>query len=258
MTELQLDAGDSLNLRASDGIHQPLLTSLLPELVKPGNVVLDIGAHIGYFTVKLSELVGEKGVVFAFEPAPVTFRILKENLAKNQCKNVIPVKAAVSDENSVGRLLLCEDNIGDHRLYETGELRRWIAVDSVKLDNALIQLDIIHFAKLDIQGWEGHAVLGMKGVILGITKRLVFEFWPTGLEKSGFGAQRLLALLEQAGFGFFDIREAERKVVPTTSDELMSRYKAKESDVWTSIRAEDFTDVLAMREPAEEVMEMLA
>lgn len=265
--QLELDARDSLNLRASGGVHQPLLTSLLPKLVKLGDTVLDIGAHIGYFTVQLSALVGDKipgsinstppGMVLAFEPAPVTFRILKENLAKNRCKNVVAVKAAVSNRTSVDKLYLCRENIGDHRLYETGEGRKWIGVDTVKLDDALLHLDKIDFVKLDIQGFEGYALLGMQKLILPVTKRLVFEFWPTALEKSGFGARRCLNLLQDAGFGFFDIREAEAKVVPITADELMSRYKAKEDDASDSIKAEDFTDVLAMREPVEEVMEML-
>lgn len=257
MTELQLDTRDSLNLRASGGVHQPLLTSLLPKLVKPGDNVIDVGAHIGYFAVQLSALVGEKGTVFAFEPAPVTFKILKENLAKNRCKNVIPAKAAVSNRTTVEKLYLCRENIGDNRLFDVGGTREWIPIQTLKLDDALAHLDRIDFAKLDIQGYEGFALLGMQKLVLPMTRRLVFEFWPTGLEKSGFGAQRTLNLLLDAGFGFFDIREAEGRITPTTAEELMERYKAKEDDTPDSIRAEDFTDVLAMRETVEEVMEVL-
>lgn len=255
--ELQLDSADSLNLRVSGGIHQPFLMSLLPKLVKPGDIVIDIGAHIGYFTVQFSELTGPTGMVIAFEPTPTTFRTLRENLDKNKCANVIARKAGISNKNTVEKLYLCEKNIGDNRLFDQNG-RRWIPVDTYRLDDVLFHLDKIDLLKLDIQGWEGWALQGAKNSVLPMTKRIILEFWPTGLEKSGFGAQRTLNLLLDAGFGFFDIREAEEKVVPITAQELLERYKAKQDDDTDSIQEEDFTDVLCMRESVEEVMEWLS
>jgi len=256
-TELELDRSDSLNLRASGGVHQPFLTSLLPKLVFEGSSVVDIGAHIGYFTVLFSGLAGPKGTVLAYEPAPVTFRTLKENLAKNNCKNAIAVKMAVGAKTTVEKLYLCPENIGDNRLFDSNG-RAWLAVDAVKLDDALLHLDHIDLIKVDVQGFEGFVFQGAQQIVLLMTRRIVFEFWPTGLEKSGFGARRTLNLLQDAGFGFFDLREAEGKVVPVTAEELMERYKPRADDNPDSIRQEDFTDVLAMREPVEEIMEMIS
>lgn len=252
--QLEIDRADSLSLLASGGIHQPLLTSLLPKLVMENNMVIDVGAHIGYFAVQFSDLVGPKGMVVAYEPAPITFRLLRQNL--NGRKNALAVQAAVSHRNTVEKLYLCEKNIGDHRLFAQGD-RRWLAVTTVKLDSALLHLDKIDLLKVDVQGFEGFVFQGAKEEVLPMTRRIVFEFWPTGLEKSGFGAQRTLNLLVDAGFGFFDVREAEGRVVPTTAAELMERYKPKADDDPDSIQPEDFTDVLAMRETKEEVMEAL-
>ena len=54
-------------------------TELFKKIIKPGMTVIDIGAHIGYFTRLFSKLVGEKGKVFAFEADPINFSFLKRN-----------------------------------------------------------------------------------------------------------------------------------------------------------------------------------
>ena len=53
--------------------------SFLQKVAKPGHVVIDIGAHLGLFSVRAAQLVGDNGKVFAFEPAPSTFLLLKKN-----------------------------------------------------------------------------------------------------------------------------------------------------------------------------------
>jgi len=64
---------------------------LLRRLIKEGQVVVDVGAHIGYYTVLLARMVG-KGRVFAFEPEPSNFSLLAKNVEINGCKNVVLVK----------------------------------------------------------------------------------------------------------------------------------------------------------------------
>src|SRR6185312_12382199 len=54
---------------------------LLPQLVRPGSVVIDVGANIGHYTLRLAQLVGPEGRVYAFEPMPKTFDLL--------CRNVV-------------------------------------------------------------------------------------------------------------------------------------------------------------------------
>lgn len=69
--------------------------SFLEQQVKPGMHVIDIGAHIGLFSVCTSQLTGPKGKTICFEPTPGTFSILKETLRLNHCDNVTAVQAAV-------------------------------------------------------------------------------------------------------------------------------------------------------------------
>ncbi len=124
-------------------IHKKLISSLAPEIIEcndfrmyhlgsldqenqdyfnvlkqnihTGDTVVDIGANIGYYTLLMSNLVGNGGKVFAFEPEPKNFEILQKNLELNQIKNVIVEQKAVSEFSGIGFLELSSDS-GQHRI----------------------------------------------------------------------------------------------------------------------------------------------
>ena len=70
------------------------MTALVKRIVRNGDIVVDIGAHIGYYTLIFARLVGPKGKVFAFEPEPNNFNLLIKNIKINGYKNIIPVQKA--------------------------------------------------------------------------------------------------------------------------------------------------------------------
>jgi hypothetical protein len=72
--------------------------SFLQQQVKSGMHIIDIGAHIGLFSVCSSRLTGSTGKIICFEPTPGTFSILKNTLRLNHCDNVIARQEAVSDK----------------------------------------------------------------------------------------------------------------------------------------------------------------
>ena len=74
-----LDPKDSLRLSIF-GVYEPFETDLVQHEVGEGDVVLDIGANIGYYTLIFARIVGEGGKVFAFEPDPDNFALLKKNV----------------------------------------------------------------------------------------------------------------------------------------------------------------------------------
>ena len=87
-----------------EGIWEPFETSLLLGLLRTGDVFVDVGANIGYFSVLAASCVGDTGKVFAFEPDPENFRLLVANTALNgvECR-VRPVAAALSDAAGQGQ-----------------------------------------------------------------------------------------------------------------------------------------------------------
>src|SRR5207253_6545315 len=115
-----------------EGVWEPLETYLVERRVREGDVVLDIGANIGYYTLVFAELVGDSGRVFAFEPEPANFALLSENTGLNGRANVTLVNAAVADAGGRLPLYLAGENKGDHRLFDSpGESRDSVAVEVV-------------------------------------------------------------------------------------------------------------------------------
>src|SRR5438094_750470 len=107
----------------------------IESLVHPGDVAVDVGANIGYHTLIFARAVGERGRVFAYEPDPDNFRLLRRNVELNGYRNVRPFQAAVSDRSGTLTLYLSRDNPADHRAYlPADEARDGIAIDSYRLD----------------------------------------------------------------------------------------------------------------------------
>lgn len=131
--------------------------------ITEGSTVFDIGAHVGYYTLLASVLVGPRGHVVAFEPLPRNLSFLKAHLQSNQVTNVSIVEAGVSDHSSIA----CFDEGPDSssgRVAEKGELQiRTVALDDLIADRQLRAPDYI---KMDIEGGELHAMLGARSLLL--------------------------------------------------------------------------------------------
>lgn len=95
--QMLLDADDELGL-AERGLHAPLETHVVVQHARRGNTVADIGAGIGYFTLLLARGVGPAGHVYAFEPDPRRFRLLRQNVRLNGYRNVTCVEGAPSED----------------------------------------------------------------------------------------------------------------------------------------------------------------
>ena len=102
---------------ARDGIWEPQETRFLLDTLRPGDVFVDVGANIGYFSLLASRLVGPAGTVLAFEPEAANYALLEANCRRNGCDNVRCFRAALGEENASGTIYLNELNRGDHSLY---------------------------------------------------------------------------------------------------------------------------------------------
>ena len=130
---------------------------LLERLVRPGDVFFDIGAHVGFYSLLASALVGSTGKVFAFEPNPRNVRYLRAHVAMNHLTNVALFEAAVWDRP--GTVLF--ETAGDSstsRVAETGSLQvAATTLDGLRAEGAL---PAPNFIKIDVEGGEIHVLRG--------------------------------------------------------------------------------------------------
>ena len=235
-----LDSKDTLRLSIY-GIYEPLETGLIKKEVKKGDVVLDIGAHIGYYTLIFARLVGDQGKVFAFEPDPTNFTLLTKNVAANNYKNVVLVQKAVSNQTGTVRLYLSPQDTADHRIYNSNDGRQSIEVADIRLDDYFQDFgEKVDFVKMDIQGAEGKAIQGMSNLLtMNDSIKMVMEFQPLGLKKSGIEPEEFLRLLEGCGFKLFDVSERIRTIQSVTIPDLLKTYTPEK---------ENRTNILCLKE----------
>lgn len=224
--KMYIDALDCLRVSIR-GVYEPFETELIKKEIKKGDIVVDIGAHIGYYTLIFAKLVGEEGKVFAFEPSPENFALLKKNVEINGYKNVTLVQKAVSNKSGTLKLYLCEGNAGDNRIYDSHDDRRSVDIEAVRLDDYFKNgSGRINYIKMDVQGAEGAAVLGMSHLLeSNKALKILTEFWPDGLQKFGTSPGEYLQLLTNLRFKLFDLNERENILEPVNAiQQLLEKY----------------------------------
>jgi FkbM family methyltransferase len=211
---------------ATKGIFEPMETDFVLQEIRPGDVVLDIGANIGYYTLLFAKLVGPTGYVFAFEPDPKNFSLLSRNVELNGYHNVVLINKAVSDKTGFAKLFLSDINSGDHRIYDSADGRHSVPIQTVTLDDYFVQSKLqFDLVKFDIQGAEWAALQGMTNFLSQHERlKMIMEFWPVGLKRFGADAARFLAMLQEKGFRVFELDEARQVLSPTTSAKLLAAY----------------------------------
>ncbi len=233
-----LDPRDSLGIRS--GPYEYFASQvLLPRLVRPGWVVADIGAHIGYYTVIFADLVGPRGRVHAFEPDATNFSLLARNVRLNRFRNVVLERAAVADRTAPLTLYLAHENVADHRLFDFYGDRVGVRVEGLRLDERLAG-ERVDLVKMDIQGAECAALAGMREMLRRRSHELALltEFAPRLLAQYGVEPVAYLRRLSHEGFRFWDVDERGRRLVPTDVPSLDARYRAD---------SEDYTNLLCLR-----------
>ena len=117
------------------GTYEELESKIMEEKIEMGNIVVDVGANIGLHTLNMARIVGNTGQVFAFEPDPSNFEILKKNVKINNYKNIILEQKAVGDKH--GRTTLYQsDHPGKHRIFpQTEQAKSQVQVELTNLDN---------------------------------------------------------------------------------------------------------------------------
>jgi FkbM family methyltransferase len=187
-------------------VPPPLQRKLFKQLIKKGNVVIDIGANIGGYTLFFAKLVGKQGKVIAFEPVKDLFRILKFNVENAGYRNVICEMKALSDSEYVANIALSDTNIGDNRV-QYGNFETKSTIICTSLDKYIQNKNLrINFIKIDVQGHEYKVFKGMQDLLKYQEHIIVFsEFWPYGIKLAGDEPINLLKLILSLGFKIYEV-----------------------------------------------------
>lgn len=157
---------------------------LLGQLIKPGHVVLDIGAYIGTHTLSFARMVQPEGFVFAFEPQRLPFEFLCANIIMNNLVHVFPMRVAVSD--TPGEILIpvvnpnSPANSAAFKIsgYTQGDTVQKIIIDSLGLARC-------NLIKVDVEGMENNVIAGARNTIMKFRPVLF-------VENNGFGDSKNL------------------------------------------------------------------
>lgn len=216
------------------GDFESFETAIVKTYIKNGFHVLDIGANIGYYSLVFASLVGSQGKVYAFEPTPRTFQILKHNIHQNGFDSVVtPYQYGISNVNQKAQLYINDYNKGDNRLYKSADMKS-VDIDLVTIDNFLKLDSKIDFIKMDIQGAEALAIKGMFQLLQKDKPTVIMEFWPHRIKRLGIEPKEMLQDLQNIGYGFQDIEEHHKKIVSITAEELLNKYP-DETELATNI-----------------------
>jgi FkbM family methyltransferase len=167
------------------GIWEGCVDDLLCALVRPGDTFLDVGANIGYYTVKLGPKVGPSGRVFSFEPNPDLFEVLHDNIQLNQLGgHATAFMAGASDREGAASLLFASRYPGGGVLGLGAEFDR---EGTERVDVRMVRVDDVvegpaHLIKIDVEGFEPVALKGMEALLarspdVAIVCEVAYHMW---------------------------------------------------------------------------------
>lgn len=207
------------------GTYEAEVQSVIVREVGQGHIVYDIGAHIGFFSLLFSIMVGSQGEVHCFEPLPENVEILRRQLGINQFERVVTVvsSAVTSETGSVSFYVNASSSMGTVILDPQKQARR-IRVNAIRLDDYIDRgSPPPHLIKMDIEGGETEAVLGMSQTLKTKRPRIIIEF------HSDQAKSEVWKILRPLGYSCFSLRAPfERCLSPRDAPDCHFLFKMQE------------------------------
>lgn len=178
----------------------------LYSMVKPGDVILDVGTNVGETLLNFARLTGPKGRVYGFEPDQRNFANVQKNIELNDFDNVRVFNLGVSDEKSTLKLFRVDPhNRGMNRILSEAEAEEFndfttIEVDTLDATLAANGINKVDLVKIDIEGYEMHALRGGATLLKTQKPKLFIEVGYTRLIKNGTSPNEMVAFLHEFGY----------------------------------------------------------
>ena len=172
---------------------------------RPGTTVIDVGANMGFFTVRFARWVGPAGRVIAVEPETENLRLLRHRLERSGLGvNVDVIEGVAAEESGMLRLAINAFHPADHRIGEQGLAVRAWTIDELVAARGWPAISLI---KIDVQGAEVRVLRGARATIARFHPRLFVEVDDRALEEAGFSADLLFDEIERHGYRPYDPAE---------------------------------------------------
>lgn len=184
------------------------------SMIHKGDVLYDIGANAGFFTLLASELVGPAGRVFSFEPLPENVAYLKRHIDINHCNNVVVFEAAVSDKNGID-FLGKETSNAEWSILPGGTIK----VKTLTLDDFCLKEKnaVPTHIKIDVEGNELAVLYGARRVLSDSSPVIFLETHGQQLHK------QCCAFLNGIRYGIFSL---DKRKSPEETHAIVA-YKEK-------------------------------
>jgi FkbM family methyltransferase len=191
------------------GQWEPYLTTYIREVLRPGDIFVDVGANIGYYSLLASRLVGPSGRVYAIEASPTIYASLIENIRLNGCPNITPIHAAASDARGELSIWLADARNRGHSTTVTQlalaagmRCEATVPADTI---GGLIGADVLRRArlvKIDVEGAERAVVAPVLSTpgLLGPDTEWLIELSPDYSEDGQHDADWVFDALRAMGY----------------------------------------------------------
>jgi len=156
--------------------YESSVMAMLPQMVRTGSVVYDIGANIGVYAKRFLELINRAGYLYCFEPSPLAIHYLSHNLRQAAGGNYLILPLALADRCGTIELVLNPDNEGlGSMVFDKRGIR--VGVSAITLDVAISRFSLLppDVIKMDIEAGEMVAIEGMLETIKHHRPALIFE-----------------------------------------------------------------------------------
>lgn len=195
------------------GSFEPTETAHVRTLLRPGDVMIDVGASFGWYTILGSQLVGPGGRVHAFEPIPDTFAALIDNVDRNAATNVVANPVALSD--TAGRRALHVPDIGVSGSFEVHDFEdsyETFVCDVQRLDTYVAENDVrgVRLLKADVEGAEFEVLRGAEELLRRDRPALFVEIQEHSTRRFGYEPADLFAWLSHLGYRASALTDAGR------------------------------------------------
>lgn len=178
------------------GTYEIEVTKAILSTVEPGQLVVDVGANIGYFTLLLARRVGAQGKVIAFEPSNRVYAVLEKNLVLNGQENVTLVNKAVAERS--GQVGFSHGGVERLSSVERIVPGSTNPVAAVSLDDYFNSVQRrVDFIKVDVEGGEMSVLEGMRGILQNDHPTLLIELHGSG---SSVDVHPVVSRLVSAGY----------------------------------------------------------